>query len=347
VTTPGGKVGWCLSRYLAKEADPGSFKPVSSSLLDWPSEYINLSLPFTYQRCMQDMNEIAAAYAGMARVETIGNSVMGNPIDAIVLGNPDADTRILIQASMHARESITSLLALRQAECMLKAASMDASYKGVRVSDLLDSVEIWVVPMANPDGVRLVYEGLSAVPSSMPGLKAMNHGRTDFTHWKANADGVDLNKNFDANWKVDPKYSRPGMQNYAGPYAFSEPEAIALRDLTVSKDFALTMSYHSSGKLIYWYGPADGPNGLNRYIANELKSLTGYTVLPVSAQAPNGGYRDWYTGQYKRPGFTLEVGTGYCPLPLSSFSGIWKDNRYVLLDLAWIVAPKSLSSYGN
>jgi g-D-glutamyl-meso-diaminopimelate peptidase len=178
-------------------------------------------------------------------------------------------------------------------------------------------------------------------------LKKMNNGSTNFYHWKANAHGVDLNRNFDASWKIDKKYPKPGMQNYSGPYPFSEPESAALRDLSAAKDFALTMSYHSSGKLIYWNDPAGGSNDLNLYIARELKSLNGYSVLPAYAQAPSGGYRDWFVQNYKRPGLTMEVGSGYCPLPLSRFPAIWKENRFVLLDLAWVVAPKSLTSYAN
>lgn len=351
IMTSGGKSGWCQARYLTKASDSAAFKPAANALLDWPSEYINVTQTVTYQRCMQDMKEIAAAYPDLARIETIGDSVMGNPINAIVLGKPGAGARILVQASMHAREMISSLVALRQAECILKAATMGATYQGVKVSALLGSVEIWVVPMTNPDGARLVYEGLAAVPPSMPALaaslKKMNKNSKSFYHWKANANGVDLNRNFDANWKTDPKYKKPGMQNYAGPSPFSEPETVALRDLTAAKDFAMTLSYHSSGKLIYWNDPNGGPNDLNQYIAKEVKSHTGYRILAPAAQAPSGGYRDWYVKQYKRPGLTIELGSGYCPLPMSSFASIWSGNRFVLLDMVWIVAPKSLSNYAN
>ena len=255
VSTSSGKSGWCQARYLSLETDESSFKPSSNGLLDWPSECINVTQKFTYQSCMQDMSAIVAAYPGLARIETIGTSVMGNPIDAIVLGNPDAQTKILVQASIHARELMSGLVALRQAECLLKAASMGASYKDTKVSDLLANEEIWIVPLSNPDGARLVYEGLAAVPPSMPGLaaalKKYNNGSTNFYHWKANADGVDLNRNFDDHWKPDPKYPKPNFQNYPGPAPFSEPESVALRDLTVAKDFALTISYHESGRMIY------------------------------------------------------------------------------------------------
>ncbi len=350
VTTSGGKVGWCMSRYLTRISSAGIIKPVDPAKLDFPSGFINMAQPFTYQRCIQDMNEISAAYGDAARIVTIGTSVMGNPINAIVIGNPDAQIRIMIQAAMHARESLTALLALRQVECILKASSTDASYKGVKVADLLKNVEVWVVPEANPDGVRLAFEGLAAVPASMPemasSLKSMNGGSTSFIRWKANARGVDLNRNFAGGWFIEPSYNKPGPINYAGPAPFSEPESIALRDLTLAKDFALTMSYHSSGKVLYWYNPKGG-NDLNLQIANQIKSLTGYAVLSVTSHSPGGGYKDWYVENFMRPGLTMEMGSGYTPLPQSLFGTYWLEARFVMLELMWIAAPKSLGSFAN
>lgn len=347
VSTSSGQIGWCLSRYLAAD-NTKSFAPSGAALLDWPSDYISLTQTFTYQRCLQAMNGIAKAYSSNARIEKIGTSVMGNSINAIVLGNPNAGTRIFVQAEIHAREYITSIVALRQAETMLKAASLGASYDGIKISSLLQNVEIWIVPMSNPDGERLVTEGINSVPASIPALKtklvAMNKGSTDFTRWKANASGVDLNRNFDAGWRVTNYNTTPGRENYPGVKPFSEPESIALQKLTAAKDFALTLSYHSSGAMIYWYDPS-GDNDLNLAVANDIKALSGYRVLLVSSQSLDGGFRDWYATKYHRPGMTVELGSGYCPLPMSQFGSIWQAGRFILFKMAWTVTPKGLSDY--
>lgn len=347
VATSGGKTGWCQTRYLAGAKYAPAGKGGNTSSLDWPSDNISLTKAFTYPQCMQDMNEIASRYGAFARIETIGTSVMGSPINAIVLGNRDAQTKVLFQAAIHARESITSLVAMRQVECLLKTASIGGVYRGASIANLLENVEVWVVPVANPDGVRLVYEGLAAVPASMPKLKAalkkMNGGSANFSRWKANAHGVDLNRNFDAGWAPDPKYRKPGPQNYAGTAPFTEPESVALRDLAASKDFALTMSYHSSGEIIYWYNP-QGANGLNLSIAKAVRGKTGYRVLPSASQIPSGGFKDWFVAAFGKPGFTVEVGTGSCPLPQNKFDAYWQDMRYVMLDMIWTAAPKSLTS---
>jgi hypothetical protein len=347
ISTSGGLSGWCESKYLTTAVYTTSVKRGNTASLDWPSDYIDVTKSFSYQRCVQDMKEIAAAYPSLARIVTIGKSTFGNNINAIVLGSPNADKRILVQAEIHSREWLTSLVVLRQAECILKDATMNASYKGLKIANMLNDVEIWVVPQLNPDGLRLVFEGLASVPASMPqmaaSIKSMNSGSNDFSRWKANGRGVDLNRNFDSYWKIDPEYPKPGPFNYAGPKPFSEAESIALRDLTLAKDFDMTISYHSSGDMIYWYDPSGGQNNLNLYIANDIKSLTGYTILTKAAQAPSNGYRDWFDKTFHQPGFTIEIGSSYCPLPMSSFNGCWQDNRFVMLEMAWTVAPKSLT----
>ncbi len=347
VVTSGGQSGWCQSAYLANY--PGSAAPSNTAKLDWPSEDISLSASFTVTQCMKDMDEIVARFPGKARLETIGLSLMGNPIKAIVIGNPDAKVRIMVQAAMHAREWLTALLALRHAETTLKAAELGATYKGTSIRKMLEQMEIWIIPEANPDGVRLCMEGLASVPASMPELKSsllsMNGGSTSFIRWKANGRGVDLNRNFDAGWRVDPNYRKPGPYYYGGPRAFSEPESIALRDLTNAKDFALTVSYHSSGEVLYWYNHTGAGNKAGRYIAEQIRAANGYTVLSPSSQAPGGGYRDWFAQEYGRPGFTLEMGSGYCPLPQGNFYEYWQDNRFVLYELMWAAMPRNLATY--
>jgi hypothetical protein len=185
-----------------------------------------------------------------------------------------------------------------------------------------------------------------AVPASMPdlkaSLKAMNGGSTVFTRWKANGRGVDLNSNFDSGWNIDPNYKKPGPYYYAGPHPFSEPESIALRDLTIAQDFALTISYHSSGEMLYWYNHTGAGNKQSRFIADQIRLLNGYSVLSASVQAPSGGYRDWFAEKFARPGITMEMGTGYCPLPQSQFYEYWQDNRFVLLEVMWAAAPRGL-----
>ena len=346
VAAPKGVVGYCPALSIVRAPVSLSANAARMVAMDWPSRFINTGVPYTYQACMQDMAEIDAYYAN-ARVVTIGSSVWGNPIKALVLGRASARRKILIHGAIHAREIMTAQLTLRQAENLLEAAAQGAVFNGMKVADILDNVEIWVVPFTNPDGARLLREGTKAVPAgasvTAAALLAMNGGNPNFTQWKANGRGVDLNRNFDGNWALDPKYPKAGREGYAGSQPFSEPESVALRNLTTTMNFAYTVSYHASGEMLYWYNPySSALNSKDRSLAYQINLLSGYVLLPTAEQVPNGGYRDWINLRMTQPAFTIEVGNMSCPLPQSQFSNIWLKNRHVVLRLAGTLFPSSL-----
>ena len=46
------------------------------------------------------------------------------------------------------------------------------------------------------------------------------------------------------------------------------------------------------------------------------------------------GYKDWFIQNFRRPGYTIEVGSGTNPLPLSQFEEIYRDNLPILITAA-------------
>ena len=101
-------------------------------------------------------------------------------------------------------------------------------------------------------------------------------------------------------------------------------------DYTLALDPSLTLSYHSQGRVIYWrfldYEPAN-----SRAIAELFASVSGYAVEETPYASGFAGYKDWFIQDYRRPGFTIEAGSGENPLPLSQFPDIWSDNLGILL----------------
>ena len=59
--------------------------------------------------------------------------------------------------------------------------------------------------------------------------------------------------------------------------------------------------------------------------------VSGYTVEETPYASGYAGYKDWFIQDYNRPGYTIEVGTGVNPLPMSQFPQIYEANRYILL----------------
>lgn len=203
---------------------------------------------------------------------------------------------IIAQYSIHAREFITSHLALKQMQ--------DFCLFG-------DKGTVYFLPLTNPDGTII----------------ALKKDKL----YKANARGVDLNVNFDANWGTGEKNTRDkGGENYIGEFAFSEKETIALRDFTLKISPDITVSYHSKGEEIYYqFFQGKKDNRRDARIAKTLAEVTGYTIKSTPNSA--GGYKDWCIKTLKIPAFTIEVGSDKLahPIRYNHLEEIYQKNKKV------------------
>ncbi|WP_434799351.1 M14 family zinc carboxypeptidase [Terrisporobacter vanillatitrophus] len=256
----------------------------------------------------------------------IGESVQGTPILSIAIG--EGSTKILIQGTHHAREAITTILLLDQINYLLKLYKMDKSINNMSINKLLKYVTFVFVPLVNPDGADLVINGGKYVSSEYkykPYLK-----EELFPRWKANINGVDLNRNYPTKYPADDSVAHPQYAFYKGPYYFSEPETCALKCLTEKYLFDGTISYHSSGEIIYYQY-----NQLNIErdfaIASKISKETGYVLEETKQPVTGSGYKDWFIENYEKPGLTLEVSTyvGEQKVPVENYRDIFERNKNV------------------
>ena len=102
----------------------------------------------------------------------------------------------------------------------------------------------------------------------------------------------------------------------------TEPEALAIYNFTLEHDFRLVISLHTQGKVIYWqfqnYNPPD-----SYLIGTKFSNVSGYTLDNTPYNSSFAGYKDWFIQNYNRPGYTIEVGKGTNPLPISQFDEIY------------------------
>lgn len=195
----------------------------------------------------------------------IGYSFRGREIFAFHIGSPTGRQFIATYA-IHGREWITARLALKHIKTGLSAGGG------------------WVIPLVNPDGATICEE-----------LRPM---------WKANARGVDLNCNFDAEWgsgRLNVKMR--GSENCIGDKPFSEAETIALRDFTLKVRPYVTFSFHTKGEEIYW----EFCGGGDKRGADILSEATGYAAKIICGSA--GGYKDWCIQKLHIPSYTVECGS--------------------------------------
>lgn len=124
--------------------------------------------------------------------------------------------------------------------------------------------------------------------------------------------------------------TRPGARQYSGPLPESEPETRAVTDLCRRADFRHVVALHSQGEEIYWrYGESTPPQ--SRMMAQVLGSVSGYRVAHPTGFASHGGFKDWFISCYRRPGFTLELGKGENPLPLTAFESLYAKAEEMLV----------------
>jgi g-D-glutamyl-meso-diaminopimelate peptidase len=298
---------------------------------------VNPKQMYTYERMVQDIQKLAKAYPDLIRYQSIGKSEYGRDIYAVKLGKGEAT--VFINGAHHAREWITTNLNMYMIEQYAKAYQANASMNGYSVKLILDKTTIWFVPMVNPDGVTLQQFGLKAFPKEdHAALIRMNDGSKDFKRWKANGKGVDLNRQYNADWaNICCNPGKPYYKNYKGEKPHSAAETKAIIKFVQEIDPEMAVSYHSSGRILYWNFHQKGSwyNRDHQY-AKQIGKMTGYRLVYPGPNPSGGGFTDWFIITYKRPAFTPEVSRYYGETspPLSEFDAVWKENKAVGLYIA-------------
>lgn len=306
-----------------------------------PTDYLafptmGIYTPYDLERHLEKLQR---EYPEVIHLSEIGRSIQGRSIWAVKLGRGKKE--IMINASHHAREWMTTYLVMRQLETYAMAYSLEENVGSYPVRKLLDRVSIWFVPMLNPDGVLLSQMGLAGTANQeiLQSILKMNEYSWDISGWKANARGVDLNRQYNINWHKLEKTAGPAAMDYKGRQPESEPETQAMVRFTKKHNFLTTVSYHSSGSVIFWHYKHKNKKLITRdyALAQELSELTGYELVPPDPkQVVGGGYKDWFISTYQRPSFTVEIGrtVDRKPLKWEEFPAIWEENRELPLFLA-------------
>lgn len=300
---------------------------------------VTTDIPITSQRNLELIQQITDTYP-FVRSQIIGTTAFGRPIPALVMGT--GPRKVLYTASHHANEWITSYILLKFAEELAAAIGSGGRVYGVPAKNIAAAATIYLVPLVDPDGVDLVTGAIA--PGSLEyaiaaGL-ADNYPAIPFPNgWKANLLGVDLNLQYPAGWqqarqiKFAQGFTRPGPRDFVGRAPLTQLEARALAEFTETVDPDLVLAYHSQGKEIYWqFGNFYVPGA--RELGEDFARTSGYTLADVPEASAYAGYKDWFIQKFRRPGYTIEVGEGENPLPLTQFEQIYRDNLGILVAAA-------------
>ncbi len=265
------------------------------------------------------------------RRSTIGVSCAGRNISALKIGS--AKQYALFAAAFHGSERITSTVLLMFIENLCYALETDGYIAGIRARRALLGRGIIFVPTVNPDGCEISLLGRLGCGEKANEISRLCKG--DFKHWNANFRGVDINHNFNADWKALRERERsagiygPSPTRFGGYKPESEPETIALTQLCRKVDIRHVLALHSQGEVIYWSFGDKAP-AKSKKMAEIMATSSQYALDVPSLIATGGGFKDWFIDEFKRPGFTIELGKGENPLPAETAQGIYLRAREML-----------------
>ena len=300
---------------------------------------VDTSVPITSENCDRMIREIVAAYP-FCTTEVLTTTAFQRPVRTLVIGQ--GERKVIFSAAHHANEWITTLVLLRFGEELAQAIQSGGTVFGVSAETISRLVTVCLVPMVDPDGVDLVVGeiGPGDIQFDLAQRLAADYPAIPFPEgWKANLLGVDLNLQYPAGWlqareiKFSQGFTTPGPRDYVGRAPLNQLESRALAEYTERIDPAVVLAYHSQGKEIYWqFRDYEVPGA--RELGEEFARLSGYALTEVPFNSSFAGYKDWFIQQFRRPGYTIEVGEGVNPLPLPQFDEIYRDNLGILVTAA-------------
>ncbi|GGP53322.1 M14 family metallopeptidase [Streptomyces abikoensis] len=317
-----------------RAAQPYDFPPADS-------KYHN------YARAMAEIDADIAAYPSLMSKQVIGKSYEGRDIIAVKVTNGSAPTdaakpEVLFTHHQHAREHLTVEMALY----LLKEFGSQYG-KDARVTKMLDSRVIWIVPDVNPDGGE--YDIATGTYRGWRKNRQPNAG--------SNSRGTDTNRNWDYKWGCCGGSSgSTGSETYRGSGPESAPEVKVVADFVRSRvvggkqQIKAAIDFHTYSELVLWpfgWTHDDTAPGMTQddrdafaTVGKSMAASNGYTPEQSSdLYITDGSIDDWLWGNQKIFAYTFEMypdssgaGGGFYP-PASVIDREVARNREAVLQL--------------
>ncbi len=269
----------------------------------------------TFAEVAYELNSFVQQYPTIAKLDTIGYSTNDSlPLFAMKLSDNvhvnEDEPEILYVGCHHAEEILGIEICMYMIDDLLSRYASDSL-----AQHWIDNREIWFVPLLNPEGHGVVMNGIDTIWRKN---KRDNNNNGVFD---PDSDGVDLNRNYNFHWTTGGSPD-PTSENYRGTRVFSENETRALRDLSVTHNFAFCITYHSArtglAEVVYYpwnaagYYPPDFvfirdiADTLSKLIVNDAGNGT-YTALAGAGY--DGRTRNWMYGVLNIFTYCIEVST--------------------------------------
>ncbi|SCG62807.1 M14 family zinc carboxypeptidase [Micromonospora coxensis] len=306
------RLGFRLEKEATPTADPHDHGDVGT--LDFPPADANYH---NYAELTAVVNKVVADHPSIARKISIGSSYEGRDLMAVKIsdnvGTDENEPEILFNAQQHAREHLTVEMAIYLLNLFTDSYGTDS-----RVTNVVNSREIWIVPTVNPDGSE--YDVATGSYRSWRKNRQPNSGSSYV--------GTDLNRNWSYQWGCCGGSSgSTSSDTYRGPSAFSAPETQALRNFVNSRvvggtqQIKANIDFHTYSQLVLWpfgYTYSDTTTGMSadQYntfatLGRQMAATNGYTPEQSSdLYIADGTSIDWMWGAHGIWAYTFEMYPG-------------------------------------
>jgi len=315
--------------------------PVATLATEFPKGYEGYH---SYTEVAAETAAVAAAHPDIATRFSIGTSYQGRQLWAMKISDnvnvDENEPEILFDGGHHADEHMGTEMTLRIMHWLVDGYGTDP-----RITNIVNTREIWIVFLVNPDGAEYDISG----------------GR--FHSWRKNRQptpgstsiGTDLNRNYSYRWGTPGNTSsNPAAGTYRGPAPFSTPEDRAMRDFIASRvvngrqQIRAAISFHESGRLVMWpygYTSTDVPSDMTVddhaaliAIGKHMAATNGYKPEQASdLYLDSGTSRDYLYGMYRTFAYTFELSIKAYPddSMIASETGRNKEAVLYLMEQAW------------
>jgi carboxypeptidase T len=258
-----------------------------------------------YQETVEALENLVQEFPWLMRMESIGKTVQGRDIWSLVIskdiGQSSNKPAVLFLGGHHAREHLSVEVPLRFVQWLMNEYN-NGNPRAVRY---VETREIHLIPMVNPDGLEYDVEG----------------GR--YKYWRKNRSrnsngtfGVDLNRNYGYQWGTGGSSTNPNSETFMGTAPFSEPETQAIKKyIETHTNISILLSFHTFSELVlYPWGHSHNPiaeardKAVHETMARKMASWNGYTPEQSSdLYIASGDLTDWSYGAQKVISFTFEL----------------------------------------
>ncbi len=276
---------------------------------------------FDYNTNKQIIEDLIKEYPFL-NVQVIGRSALGRGIFALNLGNNK--NSVVYVGTVHGCEWITGLILFLFTERLCHSLKYTRLLCSVDIKKAFGQLGVTIIPCLNPDGAEISVHGIRGAKSM--GSFVSSFTDSDCLSWRANALGVDINRNFrplkETVTGEKEKYI-PSPSLYPGEYPESEAETKTFTRLCRMTGFRQCLSLHTGDEEISFIHTENEPSQISM-MAKILACSCNYSLNERERGPSPYGLRDWFAKEFGHPAFEIGAGKNEKP-PYSDLFDLYEQ----------------------